>query len=127
PAMPTDMLQGALDIVDELWYKLQQAERQADLVVTAQPHPGLIWPIVRWVRGQELLASLTGSDMAPGDFVRLARQVIDLLDQLATLDDTHPYLARRCRRAKDLVNRGIVAYSSAAHLPEASEDTDEYN
>src|SRR5690625_4432039 len=127
PAMPTDMLQGALDIVDEHWYKLQQAERQADLVVTAQPHPGLIWPIVRWVRGQELLASLTGSDMAPGDFVRWARQVIDLLDQLATLDDTHPDLARRCRRAKDLVNRGIVAYSSAVHLPEASEDTDEYN
>src|SRR5690625_9482 len=127
PAMPTDMLQGALDIVDEHWYKLQQAERQADLVVTAQPHPGVIWPIVRWVRGQELLASLTGSDMAPGDFVRWARQVIDLLDQLATLDDTHPDLARRCRRAKDLVNRGIVAYSSAVHLPEASEDTDEYN
>lgn len=127
PAMPTEMLQGALDIVDEHWYNLQQAERQADLTVTAQPHPGLVWPIVRWVRGNELLASLTGVEMAAGDFVRWARQVIDLLDQLATLDDTHPDLARRCRRAKDLVNRGIVAYSSTVRLPDANEDADEYN
>lgn len=127
PAMPTQMLQGALDMVDEQWYTLQQAERQANLTVTAQPHPGLIWPIVRWVRGNELLASLTGTDMAAGDFIRWARQVMDLLGQLATLDDTHPDLARRCRRARDLVNRGIVAYSSTIRLPSQEDDADEYN
>lgn len=127
PAMPTDTLQGALDVVDEHWYTLQQAELGADLTVTAQPHPGLVWAIVRWVRGHELLASLTGSDMAAGDFIRWARQVMDLLDQLAKLDDTHPDLARRCRRAKDLVNRGIVAYSSAIRIPEAEDAADEYN
>ncbi|NWN86988.1 MAG: DEAD/DEAH box helicase [Micrococcaceae bacterium] len=127
PAMPTQMLQGALDIVDEHWYTLEQAERQADLTVTAQPHPGLVWPIVRWVRGSELLASLSGSDMAAGDFIRWARQVMDLLGQLAGLDDTHPDLARRCRRAKDLVNRGIVAYSSTVRLPDERKDDDDYN
>ena len=125
PAMPTPTLQEALDIVDEHWYNLQASEREADLTVTAQPHPGLMWPIVRWVRGHELLASLTGADMAAGDFIRWARQVMDLLDQLASLDDTHPDLARRCRRAKDLVNRGIVAYSSAIRLPD--EGNEDYN
>src|SRR5690625_3975951 len=127
PAMPTDMLQGALDVVDEHWYTLQQAEHAADLTITAQPHPGLVWPIVRWVRGHELLASLTGSDMAAGDFIRWARQVMDLLDQLASLDDTHPDLARRCRRAKDLVNPGIVAYSSAIRIPGADDSVDQLN
>lgn len=63
--------------------------------------------------------------MAAGDFIRWARQVMDLLDQLASLDDTHPDLARRCRRAKDLVNRGIVAYSSAVRLPD--EPIEDYN
>src|SRR5699024_3709748 len=33
PAMPTQMLQGALDVVDEHWYNLQAAEREADLTV----------------------------------------------------------------------------------------------
>jgi ATP-dependent RNA helicase HelY len=127
PAMPTEMLQGALDVVDEHWYTLQQAEHAADLTITEQPHPGLVWPIVRWVRGHELLASLTGSDMAAGDFIRWARQVMDLLDQLASLDDTHPDLARRCRRAKDLVNRGIVAYSSAIRIPDADDSVDDFN
>ncbi|WP_022870777.1 DEAD/DEAH box helicase [Yaniella halotolerans] len=127
PAMPTQKLQEALDTVDEHWYNLQQTERQADLVVTAQPHPGLVWPIVRWARGHELLASLTGADMAAGDFVRWARQVMDLLGQLASLDDTHPDLARRCRRARDLVNRGIISYSSTVKLPHATDDIDEYN
>ena len=65
--------------------------------------------------------------MAAGDFIRWARQVMDLLDQLASLDDTHPDLARRCRRAKDLVNRGIVAYSSAIRIPDATDTVDEYN
>ena len=57
-----------------------------------------------------------------GDFVRWARQVIDVLDQLANV----PGDARRsraCRRAADLVSRGVVATSlPAASAPRADED-----
>lgn len=118
PNMPTENLQEALDLTDELWYSLQSAESKARLNITPQPNPGLVWPIMRWVRGNALIQSLKGSDLAAGDFVRWARQVIDVLDQLSKLD-MHPDLARRCYRAKDLVNRGIVAYSSEVHTPES--------
>ncbi len=52
------------------------------------------------------------TDLAAGDFIRWSRQVLDLLGQLAdALADDDP-LRRRARAAMDLVDRGIVAYSS---------------
>jgi ATP-dependent RNA helicase HelY len=48
--------------------------------------------------------------MAAGDFVRWAKQTIDLLDQLSLVADAD--LATTARRAMDAVRRGIVAYSS---------------
>ena len=48
--------------------------------------------------------------MAAGDFVRWAKQTIDLLDQLSITDEDDE-LARTARRALDGVRRGIVAYS----------------
>ncbi|HRN29386.1 MAG TPA: hypothetical protein PK890_06775, partial [Terrimesophilobacter sp.] len=45
-----------------------------------------------------------------GDFIRLAKQTIDLLDQISIVAE--PPIDQRARRAIDLVRRGIVAYSS---------------
>ena len=52
---------------------------------------------------------LLEADMAAGDFVRWAKQTIDLLDQLSLVADAD--LARTARAALDAVRRGIVAYS----------------
>ena len=59
----------------------------------------------RWARGVHFAAALEGSTLPPGDFVRHARQVIDLLDQL-TAD---PELAATARAAIAGVRRGLVA------------------
>jgi ATP-dependent RNA helicase HelY len=48
--------------------------------------------------------------MAAGDFVRWAKQTIDLLDQLSLVTDGAQ--ARTARQALDAVRRGIVAHSS---------------
>ena len=53
---------------------------------------------------------LIEADMAAGDFVRWAKQTIDLLDQLSLVADVP--LATTARNALDAVRRGIVAYSS---------------
>ncbi|HCG15719.1 MAG TPA: hypothetical protein DEU94_06360, partial [Micrococcus luteus] len=61
-------------------------------------------------------------DLAAGDFVRWARQVIDVLDQLANVPGDAGR-SRACRQAADLVSRGVVATSlPAAATPRADED-----
>ena len=62
-----------------------------------------------WARGGTLDAVLSEADMAAGDFVRWAKQTIDLLDQLSMVADQP--VASTARRALDAVRRGIVAYS----------------
>ncbi|WFP15359.1 DEAD/DEAH box helicase [Citricoccus muralis] len=109
--MPTDRLQHVADVVDELWFTLQQDEKAARLEVTPEPNTALVGPMVRWARGHDLTRTLRGAELAAGDFVRWARQVIDVLDQFARIPG-HENLARRCEQAKQRVDRGIVAYSS---------------
>lgn len=117
PQMPTARLQEVLDRTGEHWYELQLAERSARLEPTPEPDAGLVWPIHRWARGRNLREALKGTDLAAGDFVRWARQVIDLLDQISKVPG-HPGLPRQCQRAVDLVRRGVVAYSSVDTLDE---------
>ncbi|NLA09311.1 MAG: hypothetical protein GX871_03780, partial [Microbacteriaceae bacterium] len=54
---------------------------------------------------------LTQADMAAGDFVRVTKQTIDLLDQLSIVADGE--VGRTARQALDSVRRGIVSYSTA--------------
>ncbi|MFC7402336.1 DEAD/DEAH box helicase [Citricoccus sp. GCM10030269] len=115
PQMPTPKLQNVLDRTAEHWYELQLAERSARLEPTPEPDPGLVWPIHRWARGRNLRDALKGTELAAGDFVRWARQVIDLLDQLAKVPG-HQGLSGQCRRAADLIRRGVVAYSGVDTL-----------
>ena len=117
PQLPTPRLQDALDSAGEIWHELQLAERGAQLEPTPEPDPGLVWPIHRWARGRSLAEALKGSDLAAGDFVRWARQVVDVLDQMANVPG-HPGLPRQCRRAADLVRRGVVSFSSVDSLGE---------
>ncbi len=55
---------------------------------------------------------LEDSELAAGDFVRVCKQTIDLLDQVSMVAD--PPIAGTARRALDAIRRGIVAYSSVA-------------
>ena len=51
--------------------------------------------------------------MQAGDFVRWIRQVIDLLGQVAQAVDPADPMRDTAHAAADLVNRGVVAYSSS--------------
>jgi ATP-dependent RNA helicase HelY len=114
PRMPSVSLEESVDIVVREWSRLEDLEEQNKLPLTAEPELGLIWPMYKWAKGRHLQDVLNGTDLAAGDFVRWAKQVVDLLDQLAKIPGLEPRLTRICREAIDLVRRGVVAYSNVA-------------
>lgn len=104
---PTARVEAALDAVDARWEDLARQEEGAGLPVTREPDPGFIEVIHRWARGEHLDAALDGSELTPGDFVRGAKRVADLLRQLR---DAHPGLAVRAQAAQRAIVRGVVAH-----------------
>ena len=59
--------------------------------------------------------SLRDTELTGGDFVRNAKRLSDVLQQIAAaqayLGQDADSLAERARQAVELVNRGVVAYS----------------
>jgi len=112
PKMPTDKIADIWNTTIKIWGALSDAEEALNLDPTAPPESGLIWPMYKWARGASLNSALRGTDMAPGDFVRWAKQVIDTLDQFAKNTQLPPMLVRNAYKAVDQVKRGVVAYSN---------------
>jgi ATP-dependent RNA helicase HelY len=52
------------------------------------------------------------ADMPAGDFVRWARQVLDLLGQLKDASSASPGVRETARKAISAVNRGVLAYQA---------------
>ncbi|WP_261167185.1 RNA helicase [Microbacterium sp. Marseille-Q6965] len=109
-ALPHGPFREALSRTQELWARLDDLEQDHRLPGTQEVATGLALAMHLWARGQMLDRVLGEADMAAGDFVRWAKQTIDLLDQLSVTADGD--LARTARRALDQVRHGIVAYSA---------------
>ena len=116
-------------------------DRDNDLSFLREPDFGFAWAAYRWARGVKLETVLDESpDLTPGDFVRSVKQLIDLLDQVASAsasarDASAPLsaagpapasasgatpgraprtLSATARAAIDAMRRGVVAYSAVA-------------
>jgi ATP-dependent RNA helicase HelY len=101
-----------------LWGELSAAEQQHRLSFLREPDLGFAWAAHAWARGKPLDAVL-GEDLTPGDFVRAAKQVIDLLGQIAVAAGEP--LAGVARAAVGALRRGVVAYTSLAEDAEAED------
>ena len=64
----------------------------------------------RWAKGQPLEDVLADQDITPGDFVRVTKQLIDLLRQVALVADD-PAVQATARSTVAACQRGVVAYS----------------
>jgi ATP-dependent RNA helicase HelY len=108
---PRGPFRVALNETLELWARLDDLEQDHHLPGSEAPSAGLAQAMHSWAKGMPLDRVLDEADMAAGDFVRWAKQTIDLLDQLSIVAEDGN-LGRTARKALDAVRRGIVAYSS---------------
>lgn len=107
-----------MDETLKLWGEIEADEAARGLTATREPDLGFAWPVYRWARG-EALAKVLGSgheidgEMPAGDFVRWARQVVDLLGQIADSGGATTELRSTARQAIAAVNRGVLAYHTS--------------
>jgi ATP-dependent RNA helicase HelY len=68
----------------------------------------------RWAKGHSLDAVLRDTQLAPGDFVRWVKQLLDLLDQVTKAAPEGSRTAATAREAVGKLRRGVVAYSGVS-------------
>jgi ATP-dependent RNA helicase HelY len=103
---PTPTLEERGAGLESIWRRLQRAEADRLIPETRPPEPGFAGLAYRWASGEELESLLGGDELAAGDFVRICRQLLDLLRQLR---DTFPNLTATADAAAKAVDRGVVA------------------
>ncbi|HEY8532924.1 MAG TPA: DEAD/DEAH box helicase [Micromonospora sp.] len=118
-AVPRGPVAEAIDATLTIWAELEAEETRRGLETTREPDLGFVWPMYRWARGEPLAKVLASGrtldgDMPAGDFVRWARQVVDLLDQLAEATGVAADLQQTARQAVGVINRGILAYNTVS-------------
>ena len=114
----------AHDRVLDTWVRLDDLAERSRLPRSEMPHAGLASTMHSWSRGRAIEQVLESAGIGAGDFVRWAKQTIDLLDQVAQAceaavldgvdEDRLGDLARLAREAKRSVKRGIVEASSSS-------------
>ncbi|MBW3663023.1 MAG: DEAD/DEAH box helicase [Actinobacteria bacterium] len=106
PEIPTAGLSSALNEIEGLADHLRRRERQADLEPLRDLDAGFVAPAYRWANGAGLDDALGSLELSGGDFVRVTKQVADLVGQLR--DVTTEETSTRARHAVDALRRGIV-------------------
>jgi ATP-dependent RNA helicase HelY len=112
PAVPAGKVAAAIAEMRRIRLRLEDVESAHGVPLTRDLDLGFAWAAYRWADGQSLDRVLAGAEQAGtelsgGDFVRWARQLVDLLDQLAKVAGEP--LAGVARKAVDRVRRGVVA------------------
>jgi ATP-dependent RNA helicase HelY len=108
---PTAELARHESRIHDLYRSLQATESQNELELLKEPDAGFMAQIYEWSSGRSLEDVLQERETSAGDFVRSAKQVIDLLQQLKQVV-TAGDLADTLGDAVERVQRGVVAYSS---------------
>ncbi|HEY6634868.1 MAG TPA: DEAD/DEAH box helicase [Acidimicrobiia bacterium] len=105
PEWPTERLAERWEQVEQIWRELHGLETDHRLSPMRRPDPGFGMVAYQWADGVAF-DDLTSRSMAPGDFVRVSRQLADLLRQVR---DAAAEIREEAHAALGAVDRGVVA------------------
>jgi ATP-dependent RNA helicase HelY len=109
PRLPRGNFEETFLATQELWKSLEKATKRNKLRATEPIDPTIAYAIHRWVSGAKLDNVLFEADLLVGDFIRVCKQIVDLLEQISRAADGN--VAVIANQAIDKMKRGIVAYS----------------
>ena len=105
PSPRTTFSHAPLDAILEVWQGLAVIEDRHGVEATREPDVGLVDVLHGWASGLDLEDIFATEDVGAGDFVRSARQVLDLLRQVR---DGFPHYGAVTTAAIEHIDRGIV-------------------
>jgi ATP-dependent RNA helicase HelY len=107
--LPTSESADRYTRLQGIWRRIRSTEDDHQVQLCRELDNGFATPVFHWAEGKPLEDVLAETEMAPGDFVRNCKQLIDLLRQIE--DVAGPETAAVVRRGRDAVLRGVVAYT----------------
>jgi ATP-dependent RNA helicase HelY len=107
--LPTSETEERYRLLREIWRHVRRTEDEHGVQLCRELDAGFATPVFHWAEGKPLEDVLAETEMAPGDFVRNCKQLVDLLRQIEEVagDPTSGLM----RRARESVLRGVVAYT----------------
>jgi ATP-dependent RNA helicase HelY len=107
--MPTAETTERYKRLGRLWRRVRRSEAAHQVEICRELEPGFATTLFQWAEGKPLEDVLAETEMAPGDFVRNCKQLLDLLRQIAEVasEDT----AASVRHTIEAVDRGVVSYT----------------
>jgi ATP-dependent RNA helicase HelY len=107
--MPTAATEQGAELLRRRWRAIRRAEDAHGVQLVRDLEEGFAIPVFHWAEGKPLEDLLGETEMAPGDFVRNCKQLIDLLRQVEEV--APPATAETVARAREAILRGVVAYT----------------
>jgi ATP-dependent RNA helicase HelY len=107
--MPTAETARRYSRLNRMWDRIRSVEDAHQVELCRELEAGFAQSIFHWAEGKPLEDVLAESQMAPGDFVRSCKLLVDLLKQI---EEVAPEPASDlAHEARSAVNRGVVAYT----------------
>jgi len=107
--MPTAETATRYGRLERLWQRVRRSEDSHHVELCRELEAGFATPVFQWAEGKPLQDVLGETGMAPGDFVRNCKQLLDLLRQIEEVASGQT--AELAHQAIESVNRGVVSYT----------------
>ena len=107
--MPTGATEERYETLTRTYRRIRRTEEEHQVELSRSLDAGFATPVFHWAEGEPLERVLEETQMAPGDFVRNCKQLVDLLRQIEEVAE--PSTAALLRDARAAVLHGVVAYT----------------